>query len=281
VIANCSSIAYFVDPGLDLVYNTLGYDPKTDYPSANIGVLPDDQLANPFFLAVASRIPIVGLGGNTTGNPDVFRAQHTYIELAMRCKITSFDIEYSRVRGIIRDVVSRPTPNGSVLEIYHGVRTYDPTSDSGSDLLEILSQASLQESTENFAIKWGKLFLTQVLGVIGSTLTPRISLQQQTREIVLVAMVPLWSPVIITLCCLTYVVLGVRLMLCKRKMSPGERLLGDQMSTAGEIWKAFRPWDVIVLSENEHASQLHGEVRKDVQVMVLNAEDQSCPLGIR
>lgn len=264
-----------------MVYNTLGYDPNTDRPPDDIGVLPDDQLANPFFLAVASRILLAGLGSNTTGNPDVFGGQHTYIELAMRCKITSFDIEYSRVRGIIRDVVSRPTPNGSVLEIYHGVRTYDPTVDSGSDLLEILSQAALQESTENFAIKWEKLFSTQVLGLIGSTLTPRISLQQQTREMVLVAMVPWWAPAMITFCCLTYVVLGVWTMLCKRKMSPGERLLGDQMSTPGEIWKAFRPWDVIVLSENEDASQLHGEVRKDVHVMVVHAEDQSCPLGIR
>jgi hypothetical protein len=67
-----------------------------------------------------------GWGFDFKGNQDVFMGEHVYIEFAMRCKLTTFDVEYSRVSGAFQDVSSNPT-NGSAFEIYHGIQFYDST----------------------------------------------------------------------------------------------------------------------------------------------------------
>jgi hypothetical protein len=138
---------YFVDPSLELPYNPVGYDAATLAPSSHPGPLPDAELVPVLYFALAARVQLIGIGANVKGNEDVFTGEHIYGELGMRCKLTTFDVAYSRVRGKLQDVTSSQTENGTALEIFHGVQFYDATSYSQLDSLEMLSQASLERTT--------------------------------------------------------------------------------------------------------------------------------------
>jgi hypothetical protein len=230
-------LGYYIDPGLDLVYNTVGYDLATLY--ATREPLPDSKLVNPAYLAVAGRIGFIGLGVDFQGNQDVFMGEHTYIEFAMRCKLTTFEVEYSRVNGTLQDVSSNPT-NGSVLEIFHGVQFYDLTTSSAFDLQEILAQAGLQPTTKDLARKWEKLFSTKILSVIGSVTTPRSPLLQQARTRMLVAEISWLAIAYLGFCSIIYVLAGLYTIVSARRTDPMERLLGEVLCTPGAGFAAFQ-----------------------------------------
>jgi hypothetical protein len=230
-------LGYYVDPSLDYVYNTVGYDPATLSPTEE--PLPDSELVNPAYLAVAARIGFIGLGVDFQGNQDVFMGEHDYIELAMRCKLTTFDVEYSRLNGTFQDVSSNPT-NGSVFEIYHGVQFYDSTTSSSFDLEEILAQAELQPTTQDLARKWEELFSTKILSVIGSVTTSRNSLLQQARIQMLVAKISWLAIAYLGCCSIVYVWVGLRTTVSAQRTNPKEKLLGEILCTPGAGFVAFQ-----------------------------------------
>jgi hypothetical protein len=230
-------LGYYIDPGLDFIYNTVGYDPATLYPTEQ--PLPDSELVNPAYLAVAARISFIGLGVDFQGNQDVFMGEHVYVEFAMRCELTTFDVEYTRLSGTFQDVSTNPN-NGSVLEIYHGVQFYDSTDSSGFDLEEILAQAGLQPTTTDLARKWEMLFSTRILSVIGSVTTSRSPLLQQVRTQMLVAKIS-WLAIAYLGCCTAiYILVGLRTIVSARRTNPKEKLLGEVLCTPGAGFAAFQ-----------------------------------------
>jgi hypothetical protein len=230
-------LGYYIDPSLENAYNPVGYDPATLY--ATEKPLPDSELVNPAYLAVAGRISFLGLGVDFKGNEDVFTGEHVYVEFAMRCKLTTFDVEYSRLSGTLEDVSSSPT-NGSVLEIFHGVQFYDVSTSSAFDLQEILAQVGLQPTTKDLARKWEILFSAKVLCVIGSVTTSRRPLLQQASTHMLVAKIS-WLAVAFMGCCtLAYVFVGLRIIVSTRRTNTKEKLLGEVLSTPGAGFAAFQ-----------------------------------------
>lgn len=63
-------------------------------------------------------------------NGDFFSGAFSYSDFGMRCKITIYDVEYSRIMGILQNIMSDVTSSGAVLEIFHGVQFYNVVSDS-------------------------------------------------------------------------------------------------------------------------------------------------------
>lgn len=238
-------LGYYVDPSLDHVYNSVGYDPSTLFPSEEVEPLSDTQLAFPLYLAVAARIGLVGLGEEFAGNSDTFVGQGKYVEFAMRCRISSFDVEYTRYSGSLQDIIASPMDNGTTLEIFHGVQFYSAATDSGADLSELLSQVSVQPSTDALARKWEKLFSVKVLSVIGAVTSGRNALMQQTRIEKLVAQIPWPSLGAVFICSLLFVWEALQILQTVyrgksvHQMEEGDRLLASQVSTPGLVFSAF------------------------------------------
>lgn len=206
--------------------------------SRNISIIPDVQLLNPIFLAFAARITLVSMQEHVIDNPDVFFGGHVYAELAMQCKITSFDVEYSRIRGKIVDIDVLAPTNGSILEMFHGVDGYDPTLDSNTSFLNMLDQSSLQATTAEFTAMWERLMSFLVLGRIASVLTPRRALQHQVRYTDHVCVIWVVALGLVSLCCLSYTGIGLGFLFRMRRRSPGERFVAEKIKTPGYLLDA-------------------------------------------
>jgi hypothetical protein len=244
LLIKISRTGYFFDPSLELPYNSVGYDAATLLPSPDPGPLPDAELVPVLYLAVAARVSLIGIGADVMGNGDIFTGEHVYGELGMRCKLTTFDVIYSRVGGKLLNVLSSESTNGTALEIFHGVQFYDVTSDSQLDTLEMLSQASLEPTTAALRKTWEDLMSFKILSVIGSVMIPQSALQQQTRIRRLVAKIPWSSLALVCGVTLMQVALGCQIVLLiyvKNRVDFRDGLTGEQLSTPGACWGAFCP----------------------------------------
>jgi hypothetical protein len=205
-----------------------------------------------------ARVSLIGLT-NETGD-GVFHGANNYAEFGMRCKITTYDVKYSRIMGILRNITSDVTSSGAVLEIFHGVQFYDVGSDSQLDMQDMLSRVSLENSPNDLRQLWEQLMSVKVLSVIGAVAESRESLQQQTRVNLLVAKVPWLSLALLLGVTLLQVVLATHVIISiywRNTVKLKDQRCGNQLTTAGGSWGLFQVPAISALSV-DHASANSG-----------------------
>jgi hypothetical protein len=238
-----ANLQYFFSPSstLSSVYNTVGYDAKLLQPSTSIPPLPDKDLVNPIYMGVAARISGWGLQtGDDLDSSAIFNSAKTYYELAMSCRLTSYDVEYSRINGTFSDITTSATPNGSVVELAHGAELYITVGGPSPFYGDALLQVDVEPTTEALAAKFASLYSTYMMGTIGSVTTPREALALQTRTEKLVTRVPrVWLFALVA-CCLTYTFAGIILGILAYRLSVNENCsVAKLLSLPGITWIAF------------------------------------------
>lgn len=232
---------FFVDPELNTPYNSEGYNSSDDQPE--LSPLPDTQLSNPIYLGLAGRFSrtVQAVGNSMSSDSGVFQTNETaYIDFALRCPFTSYDVNYTWANGDIQDLSFSPSPNGSILEIYHGSRFYISVSGGDYRLQDLLVQAAMQSSSEELAYEWGSLYSTETLSTIGAFTAVRENLQEQQRTRLLVAKVPKAALGALIACSLAYTLLGLGLgVIAYRASATDVRDLAAQLSLAGLTAAAF------------------------------------------
>jgi hypothetical protein len=174
-------------------YNTIGYDPQTGNPS-NIPPLPDDKLINPIYLGVAGRFAIASesAGANLSHDSGVFIGSKFYVDFALNCSYTTYDVNYTWSNGTIEKYYQAPGGTSFLLQ---------------DDVLT----AALQNSSDAIAIAYADLNSVRVLSMIGGYTTPRTNLREQTRTPLLVARIPATALAVVVTAGLLYGVLAVLL----------------------------------------------------------------------
>jgi hypothetical protein len=161
-------------------------------------------------------------------------------DFALRCPFTAYDVNYTWADGDIQDVSFLPSPNGSVLEIYHGTQFYITVSGGDYRLQDFLFQAAMQNTSRGLAYEWASLYSTKVLSTIGAYTSPRKNLQEQQRTQLLVAKIPKAALGALITCSLAYTILGLGLCLAAYRASATDvRDLAAQLSLAGLTAAAF------------------------------------------
>jgi hypothetical protein len=247
---------FFTDSNLSTPYNPEGYDPETVQPT--LPPLPDTKLVNPIYLGLAGRFSMLAqsAGSSLSNDSGVFQTNETtYIDFALRCPIMAYDVNYTWANGEIQNLAFVPSPNGSMLEIYHGVQFYVTVSGGDYQLQDFLVQAAMQNTSNELAYEWASLYSTKVLSTIGAYTTPRMDLQEQQRNSILVAKVPKAALGALIACSLAYTLLGLGLGIAAYKASATDvRDLAAQLSLAGLTAAAF---------DDKHSFTLQREATKN------------------
>jgi hypothetical protein len=232
---------FFTDSNLSTPYNPEGYDLETDQPT--LPPLPDTKLINPIYLGIAGRFSMSArsAGNSFSNDSGVFQTNETdFIDFALRCPIMAYDVNYTWANGGIQGLSFLPSPNGSMLEIYHGVQFYVTVSGGDYQLQDFLVQAAMQNTSDELAYEWASLYSTKVLSTIGGYTTSRVDLQEQQRTPILVAKVPKAALGALIACSLAYTFLGLGLGIAAYKASATDvRDLAAQLSLAGLTAAAF------------------------------------------
>jgi hypothetical protein len=223
---------YFFDPGLAYPYNPVGWD--QNFTRGHIRPYSDSELINPIYLGVAGRIGNLGLGEYFPGNQDVWSGHNRYYDFAMRCKLTAYNVTYSFINGSVNNV-SASDSIGSILEIFHGSQFYDIDHNDGSEYVEMLTQAALQNSTSRLAQRWETLFTAKALSVIGSVTEEHPAIIQQDRNQILVAQLMWPALAFLFFCSLLHIVTGISVILSIRRLTRPLKLMGEIFSTPGAI----------------------------------------------
>jgi hypothetical protein len=233
--------AFFTDSDLKTIYDSEGYNSEDDRPE--LPPLPDAKLINPIYLGMAGRISSsdLSVGNSMSNDSGVFQTNMTsYLDFALRCPFTAYDVNYTWANGEIQDLSFLPSPNGSMLEIYHGIQFYITVSGGDYRLQDFLVQAAMQNTSEELAYEWASLYSTEVLSTIGAYTTPRTDLQEQQRTQLLVAKVPKAALGALITCSLAYTMLGIGLGIAAYRASATDvRNLAAQLSLAGLTAAAF------------------------------------------
>ena len=283
-----ANLQYFFSPSstLSSVYNTVGYDPKVLQPSDLIPPLPDKDLVNPIYMGVAARISGKGLRARDNLNSsDLFDSAKTYYELAMSCRLTSYDVEYSRINGTFGNITTSASPNGSVIELAHGDELYITIDGPSPFYGDALLQADMEPTTKALAAKFGSLYSFHMMGTIGSVTTPREALALQTRTEKLVTRVSrVWFFALVS-CCLAYTFLGIILGTVAYRLSFNEDCdVAAQLSLPGLAWIAFskNPRGVTVDPELARASIFEERYHRNEKqrVIVHHHADSGCSLEV-
>lgn len=233
--------AFFSDSELNTIYNSEGYDAENDQPT--LPPLPDDKLVNPIYLAIAGRFSqsVESVGNSMSNDSGLFQTNETdYVDFALRCPFTAYDVNYTWANGEIQDLSFVSSPNGSMLEIYHGNEFYITVSGQDYQLQDFLVQAAMQNTSQQLAHEWASLYSTKVLSTIGAYTSPRTNLLEQQRTQLLVAKVPKAALGALIACSLAYTVIGLGLGIAAYKASATDvRDLAAQLSLAGLTAAAF------------------------------------------
>jgi hypothetical protein len=247
---------FFTDSTLTTPYNSEGYDPETDQPT--LPPLPDTKLINPIYLGIAGRFSVLAqsAGSSLSNDSGVFQTNETnYFDFALGCPIMAYDVNYTWANGEIQDVSFLPSPNGSMLEIYHGTQFYVTLSGGDYQLQDFLVQAAMQNTSDALAYEWASLYSTKVLSTIGAYTTSRMDLQEQQRNPILVAKVPKAALGALITCSLAYAFLGLGLGIAAYRASATDvRDLAAQLSLAGLTAAAF---------DDKHSFTLQREATKN------------------
>jgi hypothetical protein len=183
-------------------------------------------------------------GSTLNDDPGIFASSApgapNYAEFVLRCSLTTYEVEYSWVNGSIEDVSLSTSPNGTLLEIFHGSQPYIQVTGGDHDLQDFLQQAALQNTSNTFAIAFANLYSIKILSTIGAYAAGQTALQEQTRTRLLVAKVQLSALGALVGCSLAYTVLGIGLTISAyRASSTDVRNIAAQLSLPGLTAAAF------------------------------------------
>jgi len=213
--------AFFSDPDLKTIYNSVGYDPKTGQSTLAVSPpeipkdtsIPDAKLLNPIYFALAGRFAFSAESAGSTLNmdPEMFvdLSSRTYADFVVRCSLRTYEVEYTWVQGSVQQASFVPSANGTLLEIFHGSQLYLSVNGMSFDLQDYVLQAALQNTSDNFARTWANLYSTKILSNIGGFSTSRTTIQEQTRNVLQVAKVQVSALAALVACSLAYTVLGI------------------------------------------------------------------------
>lgn len=233
---------FFSDSDLLSPYNPLGYGAD-----GSQALLPytNAELINPIHFALAGRITFASESAGSQINHDSevfvnFTTQQEFYDFALRCSITSYDVDFTFSDDSVQSTTFIPTNNGSVLEVFHGVQFYVNLATGAPDLQDYLDQVALQNTTDALARQWGNLYSQKVLSTIGGYSTPRTNLAQQTRTLLQVASVSKAALSALIACSLAYTFLGLILGFAAYRTSGTDvRNLAAQLSLAGLVAASF------------------------------------------
>ena len=232
---------FFTDSDLNTPYNSEGYDAQTDQPT--LPPLSDGKLVNPVYLGIAGRFSESdqSVGNSMANDSGLFQMNETaFVDFALRCPFTAYDVNYTWANGEIQDLSFVPSPNGSMLELYHGTQFYITVSGGDHQLQDFLFQAAMQNTSRGLAYKWASLYSTKVLSTIGAYTSPRTDLQEQYRTQRLVAKVPKAALGALIASSLAYTIVGLGLGIAAYRASATDiRDLAAQLSLAGLTAAAF------------------------------------------
>jgi hypothetical protein len=183
-------------------------------------------------------------GSTLNEDPGIFASSKpgapSYAEFVLRCSLTTYEAEYSWVNGSIEDVSLSTSPNGTLLEIFHGSQFYFQVTGGDHDLQDYLQQAALQNTSNAFAAAFANLYSTKILSTIGAYATGQTASQEQTRTRLLVAKVQVSALGALVGCSLAYTVLGIGLAIgAYRASSTDVRDIAAQLSLPGLTAAAF------------------------------------------
>lgn len=183
-------------------------------------------------------------GSTLNEDPGIFASSEpgapNYAEFVLRCSLTTYEVEYSWVNGSIEDVSLSTSPNGTLLEIFHGSQPYIQVTGGDHDLQDYLQQAAFQNTSNAFAIAFANLYSIKILSTIGAYAAGQTALQEQTRTRLLVAKVQVSALGALVGCSLAYTVLGIGLAISAyRASSTDVRNIAAQLSLPGLTAAAF------------------------------------------
>ena len=209
--------AFYSDGKLLVPYNSQGYNPITGNLDAELPLMPDTKLVNPVYLAVAGRMTTAYVVVNSSlgANSAAPLFQPTYdgeiFDFFLNCSYTTYDVEYSMINGTTQpDFSFAPTPNGSVAEEWHGRQEYvSLTGDPSGGLVQNNFIAAKQPTPDDFARAWANLYSIRVLSVIGAYTDPRLNIQEQVRDQLVVTRIVPWTLGFLLSVNFTYAVLGM------------------------------------------------------------------------
>jgi hypothetical protein len=234
--------AYFTDANLDSIWNPESWDPNTNQPD-ELNPLPDDKLLNPFYVGFATSMATTTfVNGSEMADSDLVFDSDNYIGyFIMSCSMTSYLVDYTWYKSSIRNVTATKSPNGTLLELFHGNQVYNTVSGGAWDLQQYLINAAIAgNTTGEFLSKWQNQFSVKALSHIGGQLTARTNLLEQKRESLLVAKVPKAVLGVLVGCSLLYTVLGIALVVAAYRASTEDvHAVAEQLSLAGLTNMAF------------------------------------------
>lgn len=199
--------AYFSDPDLDLIYNSIGGSLNNSGSSGELA-LPERALINPIYLATAGLIPVQNgaAGDSLSADADVFSLGGSLIAYSLNCTVTSYDMIYTWVNGSINTFTYAPTGNGSIIELAHGMQAEGMPSLSQSQSL-----ASLSDSADGLARSFSNSHSVDALTLIASVMSPRKNIVEATTEDLLVTEMSALAFSFLLVSNLLYLILGVAL----------------------------------------------------------------------
>jgi hypothetical protein len=235
--------AFFIDSSLSTPYNTEGSNLSTGNPEVGSPTLPDSDLINPVFVAVAGRISTddTSVFSNLSSDPGMFSTTFPWIDVTLNCSYATFNVNYTWAKGAIRNTSLSPSPNGTLAEMYHGLLSFASVDGGDPDLQANLRRAAHQNTSDAFAREWANLYSAEVLSTIGAYTTPRTNLREQTRTSMIVTQVPKLPLWLLLGFSLSYIVLGVFLgFAAHRSFSAEVQALASKLSLAAIVAAAFR-----------------------------------------
>ncbi|OAG40308.1 hypothetical protein AYO21_05399 [Fonsecaea monophora] len=194
--------SFFMDKGLSINYDSSG----------SLGpFVPDSELINPVYVGVAARFQSTAqrAGVNMSSDPGIYQGPTPYLDFTLRCKYTTYLVDYNWVNSSAKVNSLTPSPNGTIAEVFHGYNIYGSYDSFDNDLQDSMLAAALQSTLQQLADTFANSYSSRVMSVIGPFLSSRANLQEQTRTPLLVAKVPKAPLAILIAGCLCYIVFGI------------------------------------------------------------------------
>ena len=231
---------YYSDAELEQPYSTHGPNPFSVTSLDPGAIVPDSDLINPIYYALAIIIPNSNVDTSRDLIKDnvVFPTSNNTAMLAysLSCSLATYNVDYQWVNNSILRANFTQFDDGSVTEYFHGV-------DMGFSYEEILPPVQTTFScgtSQAFSRAWANTFSRTALNVIGTVVSPRNNLAETAWEDILVARVSkvaLWCWVVANL---LFALLGVGLAVRAYLVSSSwTRDIAIRISTAGMTAAAF------------------------------------------
>jgi hypothetical protein len=200
-------------PGAALQYSFfMDEELTTPYDSAgNLGpFLTDAQLINPVYLGVAARFQDTAqhAGVDMSSDPGIYQGPTRYLDFTLRCRYTTYLVDYTWVNSTAKVRKATPSPNGTMAEMFHGYNILGASDSFDNNLQDFILEAALQPSAQALADSFANSYSSRIMSVIGPFLSGRANVQEQMRTPLLVAKVPKIPLAILVAGCCCYIVLG-------------------------------------------------------------------------